>query len=306
MLAVKVLQEQGIEVVPINFKSYFFGPDAQAAESAKELGVELRVKDFSKEHLKMVKEPPHGYGKAANPCIDCHAMMMARAKEIMEREDFAFIASGEVLGERPMSQNKGSLNLVEKMSGLKGLLLRPLSAKLLPPTVAEEKGLVDREKLLDISGRGRKPQMELAKKYGIRKYPTPAGGCLLTDPGYGTRLLELLAKNPEANGNDMELLKVGRHFWEGGCKIVIGRDQEDNKRLEKISRPEDVVLRLKDFAGPLVLVRGKDILQETIEEAASYTAYYSTKARTAKEVSVEYRRGNEKKEISAEPKQPRK
>ncbi len=239
ILTVKILQEQGIKVTGLVFVSYFF--DSQLADkAARELKIKLKKFDFSEEHLRIVKKPKYGYGKTMNPCLDCHLLMLKEAKEIMEKEEFDFVATGEVLGERPMSQNKQALELIEKESGLKGYLLRPLSAKLLEPTLIEKKRLVKRDKLLDISGRSRKKQIALAKKWGVKEYPTPAGGCLLTDPQFGQRLKELLARWPQAEGNDIQLLKLGRHFW------VSHRLKPKQARLEpKQARLKPKQARLK-------------------------------------------------------------
>ncbi len=302
ILAARLLQEQQIEVTGLSFVSYFFNADL-AKKAAKQLKIKLKIIDFSKEHLKMVKNPSHGYGKAINPCIDCHILMLKKAKELVgigrvlsanakiPSEDFRscgllaprlrrdharsqsdvaesthpipglgkfdFIATGEVLGERPMSQNKQALDLVEKESSLKGYLLRPLSAKLLKSTILEKKGLVDRSKLLDIVGRSRKRQIALAKKWGIKEYPTPAGGCLLTDLQFGQRLRELLAHWSKVQGNDVLLLKLGRHFWVDDTKIIVGRNKEENKEIKKLAQKGDVLIEPKDFPGPTTLIRTK-------------------------------------------------
>ena len=187
ILATKLLLEQGIIVQGLTLKSAFFDAK-QAKKAAEKVGIQLKVIDFSDEHLRMVKNPKFGYGKNMNPCIDCHLLMLKTAQKIMTKENFDFVATGEVLGERPMSQRKQILGLLEKEAGLVGRLLRPLSAKLLLPTEAEKKGLVDRRKLLDIQGRSRKRQLALAKKWGIDWYSTPAGGCLLTDPEFSKKL----------------------------------------------------------------------------------------------------------------------
>jgi tRNA U34 2-thiouridine synthase MnmA/TrmU len=249
---------------------------------AKKFGFKLRVIDFSKEHLELVKNPKYGYGKAMNPCLDCHILMLKKLKEIMEKENFDFVATGEVLGERPMSQTKRGLKIVEEESSLKGYLLRPLSAKLLEETIPEKKKLVDREKLFDIKGRSRKRQIELAKKFGIESYPTPAGGCLLTDLEFGKKLRELLKIFPNCDGNDIELLKNGRQFWFGKIKIVVGRNEEENLNLKKLARENDVLVELTNYPGPLTLIRNygeKKISKLAIEKAKELTKYYSTKAR---------------------------
>jgi len=280
ILAAKLLIEQGIEVQGLIFKSYFFDFE-RAKQTAKEIGIKLRTNDFSKEHLKMVKCPKYGYGKNMNPCIDCHALMFKIAKQIMKKENFDFVATGEVLGERPMSQNKNALKLIEKESGLNEYLLRPLSAKLLEPTEVEKRGLVGREKLLDIRGRSRKRQLELAKKWKIKEYPNPAGGCLLTDPDFSKRLKKILDKYPEAGENDIVLLKFGRHFWNDSAKIIIGRNHQENLEIKKLRQKNDVLIELKDLTGPTTLIRSYQgiISKKMIAEGEKFTKYYSLKAR---------------------------
>jgi tRNA U34 2-thiouridine synthase MnmA/TrmU len=282
ILAAKVLLEQKIKVLPIFFKSYFFDSGI-AKKSAKILGLKLKVFDFSKEHLKVVKKPKFGWGSSMNPCLDCHILMLKKAKEIMKKEKFDFVATGEVLGERPFSQNRKALNLVEKESSLKGYLLRPLSAKLLEPTIPEKKDFVDRKKFLDIRGKSRKRQIELAKKFKIKSWPQPAGGCILTDLEFGKKLRELLKKYQNFNGNDVGILKLGRHFWENKIKIVVGRDKEENEKLEKLAKKGDILIEMENYPGPLTLVRSyekkKRIGNLVLEKAKSYTKYYSKKAK---------------------------
>ncbi|MBU4082928.1 tRNA 4-thiouridine(8) synthase ThiI [Patescibacteria group bacterium] len=277
ILAVKILQKQGVVVTGLCFASYFF--KSELAERAAEwLGIDLKIVDISDEHLKMVKSPVYGYGKNANPCIDCHLMMLKKAKEIIRLSDSRthFVATGEVLGERPMSQNKGALELLEKESGLSGYLLRPLSARLLEPTIPEKDGRVEREKLLAISGRQRKEQMALAKEFGLKDYPTPSGGCLLTDPEFGKRLKELFKRWPDCDGNDVLLLKLGRHFWVGDDKIVVGRNEGENAEIKKLSLEKDVVIEPKDYPGPTVLVRSKgEISEEIVKKAKELMRKYS-------------------------------
>jgi len=251
MLSAKTLMEQGIEVAGVSFISCFFGA-GKAEIAASQLGIELKKIDFKKEHLEMVKNPASGYGKLLNPCIDCHALMIKWAGEIAKKEGFDFIATGEVLGQRPMSQNKNALKRVEKIAGVE--VLRPLSALLMEETKVEKEGLVDRKKLLNISGRSRERQFELAKKYNLT-YPSPAGGCLLTDPTFSKRAKEMLKIWPECAPEDMELLKYGRIFWAGETLIVIGRSEEDNNNLEKLVKKGDVVIRLEEVMGPIAVAR---------------------------------------------------
>jgi len=280
ILAAKLLIEQGIKVQGFIFQSYFFDL-GHAKETAKEIGIKLIIKDFSKEHLKMVKSPKYGYGKNMNPCIDCHILMFKIAKQIMEKKNFDFVATGEVLGERPMSQNKNALKLIEKESGLNGYLLRPLSAKLLEPTEIEKRGLIDRGKLLDIKGRSRKRQLKLAKKWKIKKYPNPAGGCLLTDPDFSKRLRKLLDKYPKSEENDIELLKFGRHFWRDSIKVIVGRNHQENLEIKKLRQKNDVLIELKNLTGPTTLIRNYKgaISKKEIIEAQKLTKHYSLKAR---------------------------
>lgn len=286
ILAAKILKDQGIEVVGLTFRSYFFD-ERQAKKYAKQLGISLKIVDISEEHFEIVKNPKYGYGKSINPCIDCRVLMLKKAKEIMEKEGFDFVATGEVLGERPMSQNKKALKIVEKESGLEEYLLRPLSAKLLKPTISEKLGLVDRSRLLAIKGRSRKKQIELAKKFGL-KYPQPSGGCILTDLNFGKKLKEVLEKRKNLDGNDIRLLRVGRHFWYKCFKIVVGRNKEENEILKKLARDGDVLVEIKNLKGPTTLVRKyckKGRKKEAIEKAKELTRRYS-KYRNAKEFLV--------------------
>jgi len=291
ILSVKTLMEQGIKITGVVFESYFFDAK-QAKEIADNLGIKLKIVDFSKEHLKVVKSPKYGYGKSANPCIDCHILMLKKAKEIMIKEKIDFVATGEVLGERPMSQNRKALDIIEKESSLTGYLLRPLSAKLLKKTVPEEKGLVDRKKLLDISGRSRKKQIQLTKTFGIKQYPTPAGGCLLTDLEFGKKIKELFERCPKCKDSDVLLLKHGRHFWEGKIKIIIGRKEQENKEIKELAKKGDILIEMKNYSGPLTLVRnygGKKIPERVLQLAKKRTQYYSTKSRNKKDVEFRIR-----------------
>ncbi|KPJ56776.1 hypothetical protein AMJ49_03835 [Parcubacteria bacterium DG_74_2] len=290
ILAVKILQNQGIKTTGITFKSYFFNAE-QAKKSAKNLGIKSKIIDISKEHLKIIKSPKYGYGKTMNPCIDCRILMLKKAKKMMKKQNFDFVATGEVLGERPMTQNKKALDLVEKKSCLTNYLLRPLSAKLLKPTIPEKKGLINRKGLLDISGRSRKKQIALAKKWKIKDYPTPAGGCILTDPEFSKRLKKLLEIFPKCNGNDIELLKLGRHFWHNKTKIIVGRNDEENKKIKKLAKSRDILIEMKNYPGPLTLIRNYQGVKfkklsslNSLKKAKKLTQYYSTKARQKKDI----------------------
>jgi tRNA U34 2-thiouridine synthase MnmA/TrmU len=256
ILAVKILEEQGIEVTVLTFVSYFF--DAwQAEKSALENKLKLKIVDFSDAHFEMIKKPKYGRGAGMNPCIDCHLLMLEQAKKIAKKENFDVIATGEVLGQRPMSQNSRALDLIEKKAGLVGKILRPLSALALLETEMEKSGIVDREKMQGISGRSRKDQMELAKKCGVKAYPSPAGGCILTDGEYSKKLRELTDKIKTIKKSDIDLLRFGRHFWVGKTRIILGRNHEENLKLKKLAGSGDVLIEPKDIPGPTALVRGK-------------------------------------------------
>jgi tRNA-specific 2-thiouridylase len=274
MLAAAVLREQGIEVAGVTFITPFFGPE-RARESAAHLGIPLIEQDITEIYYPLLVAPPHGFGSRHNPCIDCHILMLREAGALMESRGFDFLFTGEVLGQRPMSQHRGSLILVARESGYQELIVRPLSARLLAPTRPELLGWVDRERLLDISGRSRKRQMELASRFGITKYPSPAGGCLLTDPGYASRLKELLARNAKPPRRDLELLKWGRHFrLPGGDKVVVGRTHKENEAIGRLVASGDLVLRVQGYPGPLVLVPVAADLK-VMEEAGLLAASYS-------------------------------
>ena len=267
ILAAKILEQQGVEVTALTFESYFFDA-GQSIESAEENNLKIKIADFSKKHFEIIKNPCFGYGVGMNPCIDCHLLMLKESKKIMQREDYDFIATGEVLGQRPMSQNREALKLIEKKSGLVGKILRPLSAKALPETEMEKSGLALREKLFSITGRGRKEQIGLAKKYKIKNFPTPAGGCILTDKEYSQKLTDLIDKIKIIKKSDLELLRVGRHFWSGSTRIILGRNHEENLKLKKIvekglpakdlSTAGDTLVEPKNFPGPTALIRGKE------------------------------------------------
>ena len=254
ILAVKLVQKQSIDVSGLTFTTPFFSA-IKAQTAADQIHLPLMVEDFTAEHLQMLKSPRYGYGKNMNPCIDCHTLMLKMAGQKMEDTGADFLVTGEVLGQRPMSQTKQSLYVVAKNSGYADYILRPLSAQLLEPIKAEREGKVDRSGFLAISGRGRKDQMRLAEELGIRHYPPPAGGCLLTDPIFSRRLRDLLSHAEDRQIRDYELLKYGRHFRvEDTGKIIVGRNQTDNEALRKLSTDDDLVCNMVDFPGPHVLV----------------------------------------------------
>lgn len=273
-LAVLLIREQGVQVRGVTFSTPFFTPEV-AIGAAGALGLPLEVIDFTGEHLEIVKNPVHGYGRNLNPCIDCHALMVKRAGLYMEETGARFIITGEVLGERPKSQNYRALQLVEQDSGYPGLVLRPLSARLLPVTIPEEKGWVDRERLGNIQGRSRKPQLALAKKYGLKDYPSPAGGCLLTVENFSNRLKDLLEHRQDLVTSDLELLKIGRHFRLGEkTKIVVGRNREENHKIQGLVEEGDLLIKASVIPGPTTHYRGERE-DKMLETAAAITARYS-------------------------------
>ncbi len=275
ILATLVVLEQGIEVLAVAFVTPFFG-STRAESACRQLKIPLRVIDISEEHLEMVINPPHGYGKTMNPCIDCHALMFRRAGQLMEAENYDFLFTGEVLGERPMSQNRKALVTVAETSGYADLIVRPLSAQLLAQTEVERKGLVDRQRLLALHGRGRKVQMALAEKYGITDYPTPAGGCLLTEKQFSLRLTDLLTHNSgDVSVRDVEFLKEGRHFrLSERVKLVCGRNRTENLRVRELARLDDVVMSSHGVPGPTAVLIGPAD-EDVLEVAASLVVRYS-------------------------------
>ena len=297
-LAAKIILEQGIELEALNFLTVFCncthrGETCLASKKAVEgLGIPLRVLNVSEEYLAVVKHPNHGYGRNMNPCIDCRIFMLKKTKEYMETSGTSFIITGEVLGQRPMSQRREAMRLIEKEAGLEGFIVRPLSAKFLPATIPEERGWVDRERLLNISGRSRKPQIKMAEQFGIRDYPCPAGGCLLTDPGFARRMRDLMVHRPDFSLNDVHLLKIGRHFrLSPSIKLVVGRNEDDNQKIQAFSQDGDLLMMALGTPGPLALLRGGTGSEE-IEKAAAITVRYG-KAKDMKNVEVQYRRVGE-------------
>ena len=274
ILAAELIRAQGIDVLAIFFETPFFSAE-KAEQSAGNLGLRFKKKDITSRHLEIVKDPKHGYGGNMNPCIDCHALMFRIAGEMLAQENAAFVFSGEVMGQRPMSQNRRSLELVARESGIEGLLLRPLSAGLLPQTVPEQKGWVDRKLLLDIQGRSRKPQMKLAASLNITEYPSPGGGCMLTEQVFSTRLKDLLHRSVTPDKRALELLKLGRHFSLNHLtKLVVGRNKRENEVISTLSGDEDLLLRPASVPGPTALLSGT-ASDEVLELAAAITAAYS-------------------------------
>jgi tRNA-specific 2-thiouridylase len=273
ILAVKVIQDQGIEVDCISFETPFFSAD-KARDAAAQIECPLVVLDITEEHLRMLRAPRYGYGKHMNPCIDCHALMLSVAGRRMEETGADFLFTGEVLGQRPMSQTKQSLHIVGKISGYQGYIVRPLSARLLPETIPEQEGKVDRERLLDIQGRSRKRQLELVEFYGIKEYSNPAGGCLLTDPMFSKRLKDLFEYRDDFAIRDLKLLKIGRRIrLNHTTEINVGRNKGENAALQRLVEKDDIIIHMRDYPGPTVMIPyGCDA--ETLESAAAICALY--------------------------------
>ncbi len=281
-LAVKLVKDLGIEIVALNFKTPFCLCDGKSASGclsharqvAVNLGIEFKLINIAEDFLKIIEKPKHGHGSNMNPCIDCRILKFSKAKEYMHQIGGSFIITGEVLGQRPMSQHRKALNIIDKESQLEGLVLRPLSARLMEETVPEKEGWVNRGKLLDFNGRGRKPQIELARKFNIKDYPCPAGGCLLTDPEFSRKIKDLI-KHEGLSIDNIELLKVGRQFrLASNVRLVVGRNEKENQRLLTIAQNQDYLFYPgEDLAGPTALGRG-NFNEELIRLSCSIVARY--------------------------------
>jgi tRNA U34 2-thiouridine synthase MnmA/TrmU len=275
-LAVKIALDLGFDVEAINFTTPFCLCDKCAVDLVGErYGLKIHRVFVGQEFLDLVANPPHGYGSRMNPCIDCRILMLRKAKAVAQKIGAKYIVTGEVLNERPFSQRKDSMLLIEREAGLEGKILRPLSAKLLPETELEKNGLIDREKLLSIKGRRRRQQINLAKTWNIKDYPCPAGGCLLTDPQFAIRLEDFLKYSDKLTVRDVVLLKIGRHFRIGDCKIVVGRNREENEILSTmVKRENKPYLEVINYMSPIVLLEG-DNVENIVEVAAKITVRYS-------------------------------
>ncbi|MCM8781163.1 MAG: tRNA 4-thiouridine(8) synthase ThiI [Candidatus Omnitrophica bacterium] len=281
LLAVAKVKAQGIEVIGINFRTPFglvhkdktAGLHNWAEELASNFGIELKTVDISDAFLEIIKKPRYGFGDNMNPCIDCKILMLSKVREMMVDLGASFVVTGEVLGQRPMSQNLAALKLIEKESNLEGLLVRPLSALVLEETLPEKMGWIDRNKLSDFRGRGRKPQIQEAERLGLKDYPTPAGGCLLTDPEFSFRLKDLL-RYGNLDLNNIELLKIGRHFrLSESAKLVVGRNQKENERILRLAQDNDYIFMPVDVVGPTALGRGY-LDEELVQLSCRIVCYY--------------------------------
>lgn len=263
-LAVKLMIEQGIEVHALNFTSAFCtcnsggvkkgGCKTESIRVAEEFGIQIKVMVKGLDYIEIVRKPRHGYGKGINPCVDCRIYMFKAAKTYMAEIGASFVITGEVLGQRPMSQRRDAFRVIERESGLAGLILRPLCAKHLEPTIPEINGLVDREKLLDIEGRSRAGQMALAEELSVNDYPCPSGGCLLTDKIFSKKVRDLLDHKQDVTKKDLVMLRSGRHFRYHGVKVIIGRDEADNVKIKSLIQPGETFVEPLDFPGPVALI----------------------------------------------------
>ena len=307
MLAAAIMQRQGIPVHALTFVSLFTasrsadGTKLQSMAAADHLGLPLTIVNWSREFLELIKRPAYGYGSNINPCIDCRLAVLQKAREHMETLGCDFVVTGEVLGERPMSQRRQPMDMVQSRSGLGGLLLRPLCAQLLPATLPEQRGWVDRSALYAIRGRSRKPQMALAKKLEISEYPSPAGGCLLTDPAFAAKMKDLLEHEPHFDLKDAHLLKVGRHFRFGpAVRCIIGRNHYDNRVILSYARDGDTLLEARNFTGPLTLLRG-EAGPDQVGLAAAATLRYGKGRAADSAVVLWWKYGEERNELSVAP-----
>jgi tRNA-uridine 2-sulfurtransferase len=307
-LAVRMMLEQGVEVEAVAVKTPFCDFDCgkgcghRVKEVADELGIKLKTVYFGDDYLEMLKNPKHGYGSGMNPCIDCRGMMYKAAKDHMEKIGADFIVTGEVLFQRPMSQNNRALHIIEDEAGLEGKVLRPLSAKHLPATEAEKSGLVSRDSMGDIKGRSRKGQLVMAQRFGIAEPPNAAGGCLLTDPAFSIRIRDLMN---HAEGlpslNDVDLLKVGRHFrLDEKTKLIVGRNHDENEMIKALATDKDAVLEARDSVGPTCILRSQSSIDAQLSLAAAITLRYSDSPRDMDSV-VRITISGEAQEISACP-----
>ena len=280
-LAIKTMQKQGFEVSAVAIKTPFCDFDCgrgcgfEIREKADDLGVNLKTVYLGDEYIEMLKHPKHGFGSGMNPCIDCRAMMFEAGKKHMEEIGAEFIISGEVLGQRPMSQFAPALKKIEKLSNLEGKIVRPLSAALLPATDPEKNGLIKRKDLGMIRGRSRKEQLKMAKEFGIEDPPNAGGGCLLTDPAFSLRAIDLFKHIETPTTNDIDLLKIGRHFrLDQNTKLIVGRNRDENEMMCALALPNDILLEVKEHVGPTTLLRGNGI-EKHIEFSAKITLRYS-------------------------------
>ena len=305
-LAIKMMQEQGFDVSAVAIKTPFCDFDCgrgcgfEIRERADDLDINLKTVYLGDEYIEMLKNPKHGMGAGMNPCIDCRAMMFKAGKKHMDEIGADFIISGEVLGQRPMSQFAPALKKIEKESGLEGKILRPLSGALLPETDPERDGLIKRGDLGMIRGRTRREQLRMAKEFGIENPPNAGGGCLLTDKIFAKRAIDLFDHIKTPTTNDIDLLKVGRHFrLDDEAKLVVGRNKDENEMIKALALPDDIICEAKDFVGPTSLIRGMNLDKHT-DFAAKVTLRYSD-APKDESSKIILKSTKQEKEISSMP-----
>lgn len=317
ILAAKIMLDEGFEVIAFHFYTGFNGklsreiengpdwewtPTEAVVKSADKLGIKLVARDVSKEYINLITNPEHKYGSGVNPCIDCRIFLIKKAHELMEKEKAIMVFTGEVLGQRPMSQFKPTLKLIEKRAGIEGRLLRPLSAKLLDPTIPEKEGIVNREHLYNFNGRSRKPQQTLAENFGIDYYPQSAGGCLLTDKGFTRKYFDFInhSKEHTISMHELNSLKTGRHLrLESGIKVIAGRNETENNYLEKLLDGTCWFFDARDFPGAAVFAFGEPP-DEEFEIIASICGRYS-KGLKEDSLAVIAKRGNVTREFNVKP-----
>lgn len=307
-LAIQLLLRQNIEVTALTFMTHF-GCDATSDRSscgsnpypmAEKFGFSVKLMHLGQKFIDIVESPQYGRGANMNVCIDCRILMVNEAARLMRMIGADFVVTGEVMGQRPMSQRKPTMALVERKTNLEGRLLRPLSAKLLPPTIPEKLGLVDRNKLEGISGRSRKRQIEMAAEFGLDDYPSPASGCLLTDYGYSQRLRDLMKYSDRLTFTDLNLLRLGRQFRVSpDCKLILGRNEIENKQLRQYANKEAYVLEALDTGSPLALAYGAPG-DEDLEISASLVARYCD-LKNVPEVSVALRHNGSERKLVVSP-----
>jgi len=299
-LAVKLIQDQGIDVEAINFVTPFCQcrkGGCGAAEAAKTFNIPLKMVNAGTDYLRIVRNPRFGYGKNLNPCVDCRIYMLKKAKQFAKQIGARFIFTGEVLGQRPMSQHKGALDLIEREAGLQGKIVRPLSAKLLPKTEAETQGIIGKEAFKDICGRSRKKQIEMTKEFNIVNFPCAAGGCLLTDRQFARRLRDLFQHKKRITIKQVNLLKVGRHFRLGKNKIIVGRTEAENGLLIRAKQKTDFFFEVPDCGSPITILQGPKT-RASIEKAAALTVFHSDKKAGVVQVNFGKDRLNKKVTIA--------
>jgi len=281
LTACLLIKQQGFDVIGLNFKSPFCLCDKVLSHSDcglnlfhEKLGIKIYSLSKGDDYLEIIRNPKFGYGKNLNPCIDCRIYILKKAKEFKKKINADFIFTGEVLNQRPKSQHMKALNIVEKESGLEGKLLRPLSALQLKPTIYEERGLINRSKLLGIKGRSRKVQLELVRKQGLMDEYYACGGCLLTDKNFSNRMRDYLKYNNALKIEDMNILKYGRHFRFKDSKIIVGRNEIENNMLLQLKKPSDLIMEVQDVLGPITIIQD-EFNEETLKYAASLTLRYS-------------------------------